>query len=175
MEIEKYGIKLVPVVPSDASFIIDLRTDIKKSRFISSTDADLQQQIDWINGYKERESKGEEYYFIGIDENSERFATYRIYNIKHGQAEIGSWVTKPGYSKAQNSIKMDIIMKEFVFEVLGFSKLNFEVRRENTSVVRYHKMFAPTILKETDNDIFFLLSKENFYSNRNKFLRNYTY
>lgn len=173
MEIEKYGIKLVPVELSDASFVIDLRTDIKKSRFISSTDADLQQQIDWIKGYKARESRGEEYYFIGIDENSERFATYRIYNIEPDQAEIGSWITKPGYSKAQNSIKMDIIMKEFVFEVLGFSKLKFEVRRENTSVVRYHKMFGPTIIKETDQDIFFLLSKENFYANRNKFLKSY--
>lgn len=173
MEIEKYGIKLVPVEPSDASFIIDLRTDTKKSRFISSTNTDLQQQINWINDYKERESKGDEYYFIGIDENLEKFATYRIYNIKSDQAEIGSWVTKPGYSKAQNSIKMDIIVKEFVFEVLGFSKLNFQVRRENGSVVRYHNMFDPTILKETDKDFFFMLSKENFYKNRNKFLKNY--
>lgn len=28
----------------------------------------LQKQIDWIKGYKEREARGEEYYFITLDE-----------------------------------------------------------------------------------------------------------
>jgi hypothetical protein len=172
MEMKKYGITLVAVDPVDASFIIGLRTDAKKSRFISSTDTDLQNQINWINEYKKRENKGEEYYFIGIDEFGEKFATYRIYNIKNNTAEIGSWVTKPGYNKAQNSIKIDIIMKEFVFEALKFSTLNFEVRLKNTSVLRYHKMFGPIILKETENDIFFLLHREDFYKNRNKIFKN---
>lgn len=172
MEIDKYGIKLVTVTPADAAFIIEARTDPKKSRFISSTNINLESQINWINEYKKRESRGEEYYFIGIDESGERFGTYRIYNIMNGVPVIGSWVTKPGYSKAQNSIKMDIIMKEFVFEVLKFSALNFDVRINNKSVVRYHKMFGPTIVQETEIDIFFLLQKEDFYMNRNKFFKN---
>lgn len=172
MEIDKYGIKLVAVEAEDAAFIIEARTDPKKSRFISETDTDLDSQINWINEYKKRESIGEEYYFIGIDESGERFGTYRIYNIKNGIPVIGSWVTKPGYNKAQNSIKMDIIMKEFVFEVLKFSVLNFDVRKNNKSVLRYHKMFDPTIVQETEIDVFFLLQKEDFYMNRNKFFKN---
>ncbi|MGE8377012.1 MAG: GNAT family N-acetyltransferase [Sphingobacterium sp.] len=171
MEIDKYGIKLVSVEAFDAEFIIEARTDPKRSRFISATDTDIDNQIKWINEYKKRESRGEEYYFIGIDESGERFGTYRIYNIKSGVPVIGSWVTKPGYNKALNSIKMDIIMKEFVFEVLNFSALNFDVRINNKSVLRYHRMFAPTVVHETELDIFFLLEKEDFYINRDKFFR----
>lgn len=172
MEIDKYGIKLVAVELSDAQFIIEARTDPKKSRFISATDTDLDSQINWINEYKKRESKGEEFYFIGIDESGERFGTYRIYNIKSGVPVIGSWVTKPAYNKALNSIKMDIIIKEFVFEELKFSVLNFDVRTNNKSVLKYHKMFAPTVVHETELDIFFLLKKEDFYVNRDKFFKN---
>lgn len=170
--IEKYGLKLIPVDSTDASFIISVRTDERKSRFISPTDTDIQNQIAWIDQYKVREKEGKEYYFIGIDEAGERFATYRVYNIKSDSAEIGSWVTKPGYNKAQNSVKLDILMKEFVYEVLGFSKLTFEVRKNNKSVLKYHKMFGPMIVQETENDIFFLLNKEDFYFNRNKFFKN---
>lgn len=171
-EFTKYGVNMRLVEPKDASFIIDIRTDEKRRKYISATDENIGKQIQWINNYKLREQKGKEYYFIAVDEDGESFATYRVYNIENNTAEIGSWVTKPGYNKTENSIKVDIIMKEFVFQQLGFDTLNFEVRKENKSVVRYHKMFAPQVIRETDQDIFFILNREDFFSNRNKLFKN---
>ncbi len=102
MKIEKYGIKLQSVDIDDAEFIILIRTDTRKSRYISSTVSDVDLQIQWIKDYKQREAQNKEYYFIAIDENDEKFATYRVYNIEDDICEIGSWVSKPGYENANN-------------------------------------------------------------------------
>ncbi|MDR2229241.1 GNAT family N-acetyltransferase [Elizabethkingia ursingii] len=170
--IEKYGIKLMPVEIEDARLIIDMRTDDRKSRYISHTNSDIEEQIKWINSYKKRELERKEYYFIAVDDQDNKFSTYRIYNIEEDTAEIGSWVTKPGYKYPQNSIKVDLIMKEFVFEVLGFNQLKFEVRRKNTSVLKYHKIFNPLVVRETEEDVFFSLEKENYYKIRNSLFKN---
>lgn len=170
--IEKYGIKLVPVEIEDAALIIEMRTDEKKSRYISHTNFDVEEQVKWIRSYKERELEGKEYYFIAIDDHNNKFSTYRIYNIEEDIVEIGSWVTKPGYQYPQNSIKVDLIMKEFVFEALGFNQLKFEVHKKNTSVLKYHKIFNPMMIKETEEEVGFSLEKENYYKIRNTLFKN---
>jgi len=171
MIIEKYNIILKTVEEEDAELIIAFRTDRKKSRFISSTNNDIELQKEWIRNYKKKEKENKEFYFIAIDESGEKYATYRVYNIEQDICEIGSWVSKPGYANANNSIKVDIIMKEFVFEFLGYEKLKFEVNKNNRSVLRYHKLFAPDIIGEVDESIKFVLTKQNFYKNRNRFLK----
>ena len=172
MIVEKYNISLRSVEENDAAFIISLRTDAKKSRYISNTSKDIEVQQEWIKNYKIKEADKKEFYFIAIDENQKKFATYRVYNIDEDICEIGSWVSKPNYSNTNNSIKVDIIMKEFVFEILGFSKLRFEVNKENYSVIKYHKLFNPNIVKETEENFYFVLHKYDFEESRNKFFKN---
>ncbi|TDP00916.1 GNAT family N-acetyltransferase [Flavobacterium sp. 245] len=170
-QINSHGIKLRLVEEIDAEFIVSIRTDFSKSKFISETDVSIEKQREWIRNYKKREKEGEEYYFIAIDENDIKFATYRIYNKKENNIEIGSFVSKPGYDIAINVIKVDIILKAFVFTTLKFDMLNFEVRKENKSVVNYHKKFEPSLLKEDDLNYYFILTKENFFANKIKFER----
>lgn len=172
MTIKKYNIILKPVEEEDAEFIIKLRTDDKKSRFISKTNDDIELQKEWIRSYKKREAVKEEFYFIAVDNNEEKFATYRIYDIGDDICEIGSWVSKPGYSNVNNSLKVDIIIKEFVFETLGYNQLKFVVNKENMSVLKYHKLFHPNIIGESDHDYYFVLEKENFVKRRNLIFKN---
>lgn len=167
----KHNIKLRLVEESDANFIIHLRTDLAKSKFISSTDSNLEKQREWIREYKKREKIGEEYYFIAIDENNEEFATYRIYNKSMNSIEIGSFISKPSYNISINIIKVDVMIKEFVFVSLGYNKLNFEVRKGNKSVVNYHKKFQPYLESEDELNFYFVLSKESFFANKIKFER----
>ena len=51
---QKYGIQLKPVEESDADFIIELRTNNQKSRFISATNPDVTQQKEWIKDYSQQ-------------------------------------------------------------------------------------------------------------------------
>lgn len=172
MIIENYGIRLRSVEIADAEFIVNARTDEKRSRFISTTNPDIEKQQEWIKSYKVREIQGTEYYFIAEDEEGESFATYRIYDITNDTCEIGSWVTLPGYTKSLNAIKVDIMMKEFAFEDLGFDQIKFEVRKKNFSVLKYHSLFKPTIYNETEKDVYFILNKEDFFKQRNRLFNN---
>lgn len=167
--INKYNIKLRLVEETDAGFIIDIRTDASKTRFISVTNSDVERQKQWIREYKNREEKGEEFYYIAIDENNVEFATYRIYDKKENIIEIGSFVSKPLYDNPINVIKVDVILKSYVFEKLGFNYLKFEVRKENKSVINYHKKFQPTLIDEDELCYYFVLDKEAFLANKIKF------
>ncbi|MEL1240094.1 GNAT family N-acetyltransferase [Flavobacterium flavipallidum] len=167
--ISNYNIKLRFVEEKDAAFILELRTDLSKSRFISQTDSDTEKQKEWIKNYKLREEKGEEFYFIASDVNEIDFATYRIYNKKEDTIEIGSFISRPSYNNPINVIKLDIIIKEYVFTVLGYQKLNFEVRKDNKSVVNYHKKFNPVIVNEDELNYYFVLEKEAFFESKIKF------
>ena len=71
MKISKYNISLRLVDEEDADFIVSLRSDEKKSRFISYTDPNIETQKNWIREYKKRENEGKEYYFIASDVNNE--------------------------------------------------------------------------------------------------------
>lgn len=167
--LSNYNIKLRLVEETDSSFIIALRTDSLKSRFISPTDLDIEKQKAWIREYKEREKKGNEFYFVAVDQDNIEFATYRIYNKSENSIEIGSFVSKPLYNKPINVIKVDIILKEFVFSSLGYNQLNFEVRKENKSVINYHKKFNPDLIDEDELNYYFTLSKDSFLSTKSKF------
>ena len=160
--IEKYGLFLKYVNEDDADFILKLRTDKNKSKFISLSSSDVKEQKKWIRSYKEREKAGLEYYFIAYDENKEAFATYRLYNKTDQMIEIGSFITKQNYLNPINAIKLDILMKEFVFETLNYDMLNFEVRKMNVSVVKYHNQYKPLIDREDDMNYYFIQNKKKF-------------
>lgn len=168
-QLSKYKIKLRFVEETDADFIIELRTDKSKSRFISATDSDIQKQKVWIREYKKREANKEEFYFIAQDEENIDFATYRVYNLKEDTAEIGSFVSKPEYNKAINIIKVDVLVKSFVFDDLAYDQLNFEVRKNNKSVNSYHKKFSPYLVNEDELNYYYILQKDLFFENKLKF------
>lgn len=161
--IEKYGIVLRPVEIEDAEFIVKLRTHKNKSIFISKSSSEVDKQREWINSYKRREKEGKEYYFIGLNTSKESFATYRIYNIEKNSIEIGSWISDPDYpSYSLDPVKLDVLVKEYVFNKLGYEELKFEVRKENKKVVNYHKRFRSEIVREDELNYYFTLTKTSF-------------
>lgn len=169
--ISKYGISLRLVEEEDAGFILFLRKDKSKSRFISKTDCDIEKQKEWIRKYKEREKDEQEYYFIASDSEGEDFATYRVYNIIGGVPEIGSWVSKPNYKNFKNSIRVDIAIKDYVFEELDYDSLRFEVRRKNYSVNKYHKLFNPMLIEANETDNYYILNRNAYTKARKEVLK----
>ncbi len=167
--INKYNIKLRLVEETDADFIVAIRTDAFKSRFISETNIDVEKQKLWIREYKKREKIGEELYLIAIDEEGVEFATYRLNNKTEDSIEIGSFVSKPFYDNPINVIKVDVILKEYAFQELGFDNIKFDVRKENKSVVNYHKKFHPRLIDENELNYYFVLEKKVFLANKIKF------
>ena len=93
-ELERYGVKVRLVTEQDVSFILSLRTDKRLSRYLHKTDNDLVKQLEWMKAYKERERKGEDYYFIYTNDDGP-FGLNRIYDIHGDCGTGGSWLCKP--------------------------------------------------------------------------------
>ena len=167
LPIIKYGSILRLVDISDAAFIFRLRTDPKLSRFIHKVSNNIEDQIVWIDQYKFREEKGEEFYFISLDAGTGTpQGLSRIYNFNHDEFELGSWIYLPD-TDVSKSILGDIAVREIAFDNLLFNTCRFEVRKSNKSVVRYHKGFSPELIGEDGENYYFKLTKATF--NRKKF------
>ncbi|WP_207495329.1 GNAT family N-acetyltransferase [Aridibaculum aurantiacum] len=165
---DKYGLSLRTVVENDADFIVQLRTDPKLSKHLSSTSTDIEKQKEWIRDYKERELHRNEYYFL-ISSNEGPVGLNRLYNFKEDTFEIGSWLFKPTANE-KYSILGDLAARDYGFEELHFSFCTFEVRKENKSVLRYHKQFKPEAIGVDSDNFYFKLSYNSYKCYRDKLL-----
>lgn len=156
---ERYGIRVRTVDLNDAEFIYKLRSDKYLTRFISQFDGSLEDQIEWIRKYKEREEAGLELYFIFLYKN-ERQGLARLYKIEDDHFTQGSWLFKPD-SPAGCSILGNIISSEIGFE-LPNKEYELTDARKGNSTHKWVRTFNPEVLYETDLDIFYKITKDNF-------------
>ena len=168
-KISKYNLTLRLAELQDADFICQLRVDPVLSKNISKTPGTLADQVRWLEEYKKREQIQAEYYFITEDLDGKKWGTTRIYNLGDDHFTLGSWVflrdAPHGYS-----IKADILTKEIGFDLLQYPNCYFDVRKDNKTVIKYHRLFHPEIIKEDALNLYFSLSKENFENNKSKIL-----
>lgn len=165
----RYGVSLFTVTLEDSEFIYSLRSDDTRNQFVSKIPDDISHQNLWIKEYLKRENNDEEYYFVARDQSGLKWGTTRLYNFSGKKFELGSWVFLKD-SPHGLSIKADILTREVAFETLGFETCCFEVIKQNVSVLRYHKMYHPTLVREDENKYFFELSYEKFMEGKKKFL-----
>ncbi|MEO6732485.1 MAG: GNAT family N-acetyltransferase [Ferruginibacter sp.] len=169
VDIKRYGLWVRLVEESDAEFIVSLRTNSELNKYLSPTNNNVAQQVEWIRKYKLREAMGREYYFIAMDMEGKKLGMNRLYDFDSSSFEVGSWLFSAN-SPEGASIKADLIAREFGFETLQFSNCRFSVHKENKKVLAYHTSFKPVIVNETDEEYHFLLSKDKFNNYRTKLL-----
>jgi len=165
--ISRYGICLRLVEEADAEFILALRTNPKLNQYISHTNPNISDQINWIQKYKIKEEQGLEYYFISQDQKGNKYGTIRIYNLADRSFELGSWVFMPN-SPLGMAVKTHIIGIETGFEQLNADFCTISIRKKNTGVVRYIEGLNAILFSEDDLDFHFTISKENFYNRKEK-------
>lgn len=168
--INKYGIILRLVEEEDADFIFSLRTNSLLNQHISPTSTEIIDQLKWLQNYKLREMQRSEFYFIAEDLIGRKYGTTRLYNFDEKSFEVGSWLFSPE-SPAGMAIKADIICREIGFNFLNAEFCRFNVRKKNKSVLRYHLAYKPTKIDEDEFNLYFILSKEDFYTHKNKLLK----
>lgn len=156
---ERYGIQVRTVDLFDAEFIYKLRSDKYLTRFISPISGTIQDQLEWIRQYKEREEEGLELYFI-FSYKGERQGLARLYKIEDDHFTQGSWLFSPE-SPVGCSILGNIISTEIGFE-LPNKEFELTDARKGNSTHRWVKTFNPEVLYETELDVFYKITKENF-------------
>ena len=170
-EYHKYGIDVRLVTKEDSEFVCMLRSNKELTRYIHSFNGTLRDQQLWLNGYKEREKRGEDYYFI-YSSNGYNFGVNRVYNIKEDEGTTGSWICVPGSNPIQ-VLSTAIILYDICFDVLCLRRVFYDTRKENNSALKVNRLLGGDLLYETDMDYHFALLPEKYFSVRERLLKNW--
>ncbi len=160
-------VNLREVELSDAAFILMLRTNEKKSRFIHKTENNLDKQVEYSKRYK---TLDDEYYFIIERKNGQPVGTICLYDLHETRCTPGSWLASDEATPAE-VLESDLLLKRFAFDYLGMQELYFDVRKRNKSVVKHHRNWGSEIVGENEVDYFFALDKGTYETNKAKFLK----
>ena len=164
------SINLRDVEIADAEFILALRCDSQKARFLHKTDNDLAKQIAYIQSYK---AKQNEWYFIIESKGGERLGTVRIYDVVDNDDFCwGSWIVKNG-APINVAIESVLLVYEYAFYALGFTKAHFDVRKDNVKVRAFHKRFGAKEVGESDKDVFYRFFREEYEKIKGKFRKSF--
>ena len=156
--LEGFSVNLRDVEISDAEFILSLRMNPKKNRFLNVTAPDLEKQKEYLKRYKE---KVDEYYWVIEGKNGVPYGVVRIYDFQQKSFCPGSWLTVPG-APITAGIEGLFHAFKFGFQDLGFRSAHFDVRKENRSVIRFDQKIGAIIIKEDALNYYFTLSSETF-------------
>lgn len=139
LEIDGCAFRLRPVQLEDAEFIVGLRADPERGRYLhrGCTDASAQQQ--WLRGYFK--TPGDCYFIIENRFNGTREGTAGIYNLNPARkdAEWGRWILRRGSLAALESA---CLVYRLGFERLAVDVLYCRTIAENTSALAFHDSFG---------------------------------
>jgi RimJ/RimL family protein N-acetyltransferase len=136
----------------DAAFVLSLRMDPKKSRYLSSTTPDLDAQRAWLQRYA---SATDQAYFI-IEHQDEPIGTVRLYDARADSFCWGSWILKDD-RPSQAAMESALMVYAYAVDHLGFTAAHFDVRKGNERVWKFHERFGAKRTAETELDYLYSL------------------
>jgi RimJ/RimL family protein N-acetyltransferase len=139
----------------DAEFILSLRTDEMKSRFLSATSNDLQTQRTWLEGYAKTDNQS---YFI-IEYHGLPVGTVRLYDPQQDSFCWGSWILSDSRPR-QAAMESALMVYAYALDHLGFKSSHFDVRKGNERVWQFHERFGAQRVQETDRDFLYILRNQ---------------
>ena len=140
----------------DAAFILALRSDERRKRFISPTSPPLARQVAWLEAYREARDQA---YFIVEDLRGEQGGTIRLYDAVDDSFCWGSWIMRPG-APAHYAVESVLMLYRYALHELGFSRSYFAVRKANRSVWRFMERFGAQRSGETAIDFLYETGRE---------------
>ena len=149
----------------DAEFILSLRTNPSKNQYLSFVSNDLSLQTQWLEQYS---LASDQIYFI-ILADEKPCGTVRIYDERGDSFCWGSWLLAPG-APSNFAIESALMIYQFSLR-LGFRRSHFGVRKENTSVWRFHERFGAERTGETDEDFLYKIERSEIEKSVVKYLR----
>ena len=152
---------------SDAAFVVGLRTDPLKSRYISPTSAELAAQEAWLRRYAD---DGSQAYFIVEDGAGTKAGTIRMYDAAGDSFCFGSWIMRAG-SPVAYAIESILILYQYALLELGFSRSYFAVRKQNRSVWQFMERFGARRSGETDIDYLFETERDPVLASFRRYAR----
>jgi RimJ/RimL family protein N-acetyltransferase len=151
---------------SDAAFILSLRSDEKKSRYLSAVTAELSAQQKWLESYEL--SQGQAYFIIEYKRKC--IGTVRLYDQHQSSFCWGSWILMKG-SPTHAAIESALMVYSYALDDLGFKAAHFDVRKGNESVWKFHERFGAKRSTTIDNDYLYTIDFQSIQRSRTLYSR----
>jgi RimJ/RimL family protein N-acetyltransferase len=148
----------------DAAFILSLRTNAEKSRYLSAVSGELLEQQDWLARYA---CDDEQAYFI-IESQGEPIGTVRLYDPQGDSFCWGSWILKDG-RPSHAAMESALMVYAYALDHLGFADAHFDVRKGNERVWRFHERFGARRFGETEFDYLYKIHGEAIAISRQRY------
>lgn len=150
---------------TDAAFILSLRSDNNKSRYLSQTSPEFSHQVAWLNDYT---GKTDQAYFIIETKERVLLGTVRLYDAHSNSFCWGSWILKDGAPQSA-AVESALMVYSYAIDHLGFRAAHFDVRKGNENVWRFHERFGAARVGETENDYLYQINIEKMLAARLKY------
>lgn len=150
----------------DASYILSLRIDANKSRYLSQVSGELAAQQRWLSIYAKATDQA---YFI-IEYQGKPIGTVRLYDQRGDSFCWGSWILGAS-SPHHAAMESALMVYAYAIDHLGFVSAHFDVRKGNGRVWQFHERFGARRVAETDDDYFYNLDAFAIQASRNRYKR----
>lgn len=165
LRVDGVQLSLRLVQPEDAAYIHELRTDPAYNGHLSTVTGTVEDQRNWIEVYKTRETVGTEFYFVIERKDQVRCGVVRLYDITDDQFTWGSWILDHNKPR-KAALESAVLIYRYGFEVLGLSRSIFDVRRGNEKTLAFHRRLKATQIDEDDQNIYFVYSRAQFTADK---------
>lgn len=152
------------VTIDDASFILSLRLDLSKSKYLSPTSSDIGLQKKWLLDYEKSSNQA---YFV-IEHANQSIGVVRLYDVRDSSFCWGSWILSSD-APTHAAIESALIIYSYAINHLDFAQSHFDVRRENENVWRFHERFGAIRVYEDDVNYFYKINKESIEKSLQKY------
>ena len=141
---------LVAADASHAEFILSLRQEERKKRFLSGSSENLAEQIAWMN---QRQMLDNDAYFIiyEIQQPSQPLGTIRLHDVidEKNSISVGSWVMRDGVQPKKTLEALSLAIEYIIRS--GYSICHFEVHKASLSALRLYTKLGTQIVGETEH------------------------
>lgn len=135
LHVRGFAFGLRPLSLEDAEFIVELRGDLQRSRFLHPIPASVEAQRDYVLKYFER--PGDYYFVVERQDQNSREGLVAIYDadFQKSTANWGRWILRPG---SWASVECALRVYEVAFDCLHLDEIRSQTYCENPQVVSFH-------------------------------------
>jgi RimJ/RimL family protein N-acetyltransferase len=124
----------------------------------------LKQQTLWLEAYHQRYLNDQEYYFV-IEKEGARLGLIRLYNIENKRFTWGSWIIE-SHAPKSTALQSALLLYRFAFESLDLVTAEFEVKKDNEKVIRFHQKFGAAIIAQDDVYVYFRYTNKQWQNTK---------
>lgn len=149
---------------NDVDFLLSLRLNQNLNTYLNQVNDDKEQQLNWLENYKQRETQGTDYYFVIVDKKLGDIGLVRVYDIDYATKTFtwGSWIVREENRPKYAAIESALLVYEFAFNELNLLMAKFDVRNDNLGVINFHNRFGANYLYLNELNNYFEIPKPKY-------------